>query len=200
MKVEKTTFQRIVVTNSCGCCSMREYGDRLYKEPLGEHVFTPCEKHRVKSADVQEVLEMMTNQMLDREAEQAQLVPQVNIRGVQQVGDITIEEGAVGIQVEGAATTQTIRVPNLPSNHRRKSADEILNPVTRNRGAGAAPAAPVQKQAAAVGAQLPVHVSTVVEMQMEEEPENPKITSFIEENLFPNYEDDPDNSAGPIPH
>jgi hypothetical protein len=70
MKVTKTSVHRLTVEKTCGCQATREYEDVRYSRPIGEGVFTPCEKHE-KNKLVAEFAGEMLLEALDKEAETA---------------------------------------------------------------------------------------------------------------------------------
>jgi hypothetical protein len=70
MKVTKTSVHRLTVEKTCGCSATREYEDARYTKPIGEGVFTACEKHEKMKGIVEFAGEMLI-ETLDREAETA---------------------------------------------------------------------------------------------------------------------------------
>src|SRR5271170_3431075 len=70
MKVTRTSVHRLTIEKTCGCQATREYEDVRYAKPLGEGVFTPCEKHE-KNKLVAEFAGEMLLEALDKEAETA---------------------------------------------------------------------------------------------------------------------------------
>lgn len=197
MQVTRETIYRLIVVNDCGCQSQREFKDPQYKIPSTECVFTPCDKHKSKSEDVREVLAMMTNQMLNREAENTPAPPPlvrnnpVNAPAPTQDG-ITVTQGS-STMVGTGGPTQTFKMPNLP----KKNASDILTPKTPS----VSRSGPVKstKLASKPTATVAAVVEDGIEIggiQMEEMEENEGLTNFIENGgLFGDIESDPDNSA-----
>lgn len=74
MKVSKTSVHRLTVEKTCGCQATREYEDIRYTKPLGEGVFTACDKHE-KNKLVAEFAGEMLLEALDKEAEVAGKAP-----------------------------------------------------------------------------------------------------------------------------
>lgn len=70
MKVTKTSVHRLTVEKGCGCKATREYEDVRYAKPIGEGVFTACDKHKLKK-DFAEFAGEMLIEALDKEAESA---------------------------------------------------------------------------------------------------------------------------------
>jgi hypothetical protein len=193
MDVIRQTVYRLTVVNDCGCKSVREYQDTLYREPLGDCSFSPCNTHSSKSGDVQEILSMMTNQMLNREAENTIPPPAVmrapvprpngtTTEGAGARGGVTITPGA-SVMVATGGASQTIRVPHMP---KRKAASEILNPKSPARRSASGGATSTKDL---------MPVQDTVELQIEEVPEDEMITSYLNEGgLLGSLEDDPDKA------
>jgi len=70
MKVTKTSVHRLTIEKTCGCHATREYEDVRYTKPIGDGVFTPCEKHE-KNKMIAEFAGEMLLEALDKEAETA---------------------------------------------------------------------------------------------------------------------------------
>ena len=69
MKVTKTSVHRLTIEKSCGCQATREYEDVRYTKPIGEGVFTACQKHA--KGVIAEFAGEMLIEALDKEAETA---------------------------------------------------------------------------------------------------------------------------------
>ena len=74
MKVSKTSVHRLTIEKGCGCQATREFEDVRYTKPLGEGVFTPCEKHE-KSKAVAEVIGEILIESLESAAVEASKAP-----------------------------------------------------------------------------------------------------------------------------
>jgi hypothetical protein len=92
MKVTKTSVHRLTVAKTCGCQATREYEDARYAKPIGEGVFTPCDKHE-KNKLVAEFAGEMLLEALDKEAENAGKF------SVERVATPTTLSGVTGEQV-----------------------------------------------------------------------------------------------------
>src|SRR5271154_5724438 len=67
MEVTKTSIHRLSIKKTCGCQAIREYADVRYVKPLGDGVFTACEKHE-KNKLVAEFAGEVLLEALDKEA------------------------------------------------------------------------------------------------------------------------------------
>lgn len=68
MKVTRTSVHRLTVEKGCGCAATREFAEARYTKPLGEGVFTACEKHEKNKALAEFAGEMLL-EALEKEAE-----------------------------------------------------------------------------------------------------------------------------------
>ena len=86
MKITKSIVHRLSVEMSCGCSIMREYGDSIYKEPVGLHKSFPCEAHA--SDPSLSVLIFIMTELLDKEAEEAKEAPPAPSTNLDENGEL----------------------------------------------------------------------------------------------------------------
>src|SRR5882724_8833909 len=103
MKVTKTSVHRLTVEKTCGCQATREYEDSRYTKPIGEGVFTACDKHE-KNKLVSEFAGEMLLEALDKEAESAGKTPAVTYR----------ESSPTSLSGTTGESVSSMGAPNIP--------------------------------------------------------------------------------------
>jgi hypothetical protein len=197
MEVKREIVHRLTFVNDCGCQSIREYKDQMCKEPMGGSKFTTCDVHKAKSHDVQEILEMMTNQALDREASSTPAPIQPRQAGPATVGGITVTEGSNSVVATGGGKAQTIHMPNLP----KRNPEDILTPKTVSR-----PAVVTTTRKSSKTASIPIPTDMAddeaalfagagTDAQMGEVEEHEGLTALLDNGGLGALEDDPDRST-----
>jgi hypothetical protein len=190
VKVTKTNVQRLTVELSCGCKAVREYQDPQFKEPIAEAVYSPCERHKEKP-DAAEMAEMLLVETLEKEAENAGKT-YAPFRAPIEDGD------TAGVTATGESVAR-MGVTNLPKRDPTKI-KQLVRPVDNSPRNPAARAA--AKKTAAAAPSLATVLNTAGEevedggIQIDEQPEDPRITDLTESALLPDLEDDPDSSSG----
>jgi hypothetical protein len=199
MEVKREIVHRLTFVNDCGCQSIREYKDQMCKEPMGGSKFTACDIHKAKSQDVQEILEMMTNQALDREASSTPAPPVQHVSGPDArfplLGNVVVTEGSSTVVATGGGKATTMHMPNMP----KRNPEDILNPRTvsrtvvttsRKSSKTAAPAAlDMHDEDAALFA------GAGSDAQMDEVEEHEGLTALLDNGGLGSLEDDPDRST-----
>lgn len=214
MKVTKGPVYRITVETKCGCKAAGEYADAHYRQPLGDAKFYVCEKHKDR-AEI-DILEMTLLEFVEKEALDAKTAANLaTLRAAQEQPQGEDEAPAENVVGEGAESTtrmplnrkleRTASVGAAPTANGSNVPPPMKGPrrdplqVTKvNRGGvptgGQSQADILAAKKAALAASAAAGAparGTAVEMQIDEVPENPKITDFIDENLLGDPEDDP---------
>jgi hypothetical protein len=109
MKVTKTSVHRLTIEKGCGCKATREYEDIRYTKPIGEGVFTACEKHE-KMKQLAEFAGEMLIESLDKEAEIAGKTPVV-------VGRESVPTSLSGTSGE---SVQSMGAPVMPKTREKR--------------------------------------------------------------------------------
>jgi hypothetical protein len=167
---------------------------------MGGSKFTACDVHKAKSQDVQEILEMMTNQALDREASNTPAPPVQHVSGPDArfpLGNVVVTEGSSTVVATGGGKATTMHMPNLP----KRKPEDILTPKSPSRSIVTTTRSASSKTASAP-AELDLHdddaalfAGAGADAQMDEVEEHEGLTALLDNGGLGSLEDDPDRST-----
>lgn len=211
MKVEKTSVYRLSVERECGCKATREFTDPLYREPIAEAGYVPCKKHKGKP-DLQEMMQMIMIEDLNREAETT-----TNTRSIHApVHAIpTSLDGSAGETVTSTPISRRLSVPTsggvavpAPQAGPRRDPTQVRTVNRDHTGTGRRAASAGKAPITGVTVTNPaasrrantVQVGEVelatpgMNLDLDEVPEDPRVTNLAESVLLPDLEDDHTNA------